>query len=181
MFRVYLGPSSGGTTICMQKLILIILFHLTSSGRTTICMQQLVLILFSWLPFVLVGLFQSNQDNQSNKLTLSELQPTSCNVSWFIYFYRCFACIRRFLRTSSGAQNCTYRFRYCQSILLLAARVDEIPSHLIHASSQQQYWLTIPGAVYTVLCSWWWADEPPETCRASVEINKSRNLASCWL
>jgi hypothetical protein len=26
--------------------------------------------------------------------------------------------------------------------------------------------LTIPDAVCTVLCSWWWAEEPPETCRA---------------
>jgi len=26
--------------------------------------------------------------------------------------------------------------------------------------------LTIPAAVCTVLCSWWWAEEPPETCRA---------------
>ena len=26
--------------------------------------------------------------------------------------------------------------------------------------------MTIPDAVCTVLCSWWWAEEPPETCRA---------------
>jgi len=26
--------------------------------------------------------------------------------------------------------------------------------------------LTIPDAVCTVLCSWWWAEKPPETCRA---------------
>jgi len=26
--------------------------------------------------------------------------------------------------------------------------------------------LTIPDAVCTVTCSWWWAEEPPETCRA---------------
>jgi len=27
--------------------------------------------------------------------------------------------------------------------------------------------LTIPDAVCTVLCSWWWAEESPETCRAT--------------
>jgi len=43
-FRAYLGPSSGGTTLCMQQLVLIILFR--------------------WLSVVLVGLFQSNQDNR---------------------------------------------------------------------------------------------------------------------
>jgi hypothetical protein len=44
--------------------------------------------------------------------------------------------------------------------------------HLFHGSSQEQYWLTKPEAVCTVMCSWWWAEEPPESCRASVKINK---------
>jgi len=25
---------------------------------------------------------------------------------------------------------------------------------------------TIPEAVFTVICSWWWAKTSPETCRA---------------
>jgi hypothetical protein len=29
----------------------------------------------------------------------------------------------------------------------------------------------IPDAVYTVLSSWWWAEEPPETCRAFMIVN----------
>ena len=41
MFRAYLGTSSGGTTVCIQQLVLIILFR--------------------WLPVVLVGL-ESNQN-----------------------------------------------------------------------------------------------------------------------
>ena len=57
---------------------------------------------------------------------------------------------------------------------------DGTAFHLIHDRSKQQYWLTILEAVCTVVCSWWWAEEPPETCRASVEINKLRNIASCW-
>ena len=74
---------------------------------------------------------------------ISKLQPKSCNVSWFIYFYRCSTCFRRFLRPSSGAQNCTYSFTYFQPILLLAASVDEMEFwemrwnefHLINYSS----------------------------------------------
>jgi len=47
MFRVSLGPSSGGKTVCMQHLVLIILIR--------------------WLSFVLVGLvFQSNQHNRQS-------------------------------------------------------------------------------------------------------------------
>jgi len=54
----------------------------------------------------------------------SKLLPTRCNFSWFIYFYRCSICFRRFLHPSSGAHNCTHSFRYCQPILLLAAIVN---------------------------------------------------------
>ena len=42
------------------------------------------------------------------------------------YFDRRSTCFRRLLRPSSGAHNCTYCFRYCQPILLLAAIVDEM-------------------------------------------------------
>ena len=56
----------------------------------------------------------------------SKLQPTRCNVSWFIYFYRRSTCFRRFFRPSSGAHNCTCSFRYCQTILLLAAIMDKM-------------------------------------------------------
>jgi len=52
----------------------------------------------------------------------SKLQPTRCNVSWFIYFYRRATSFRWFLCPSSGAHNCTYSLRYCQPTL-------------------QQYWL----------------------------------------
>ena len=50
-------------------------------------------------------------------------------------------CFGRFLRPSSGARNCTLSFRNCQ------------PSYLIHDTSLQQYWLTIPEAECTVICS----------------------------
>jgi len=56
MFRAYLGPSSGGTTVCIQKLVLII-------------------ILFRWLSVVLIG-FQSNQDNSSHLKIIS----TNCYI-----------------------------------------------------------------------------------------------------
>jgi hypothetical protein len=75
----------------------------------------------------------------------------------FIYFYRRSTCFRRFLRPSSGAHNCTYSFRYCQPILLLAATVEEL----------------------ALATSWWWAEEPPETFRASVKIIKFKK--SCIL
>ena len=55
-------------------------------------------------------------------------------------------CFRRFLCPSSGAHNCTYNFRYCQPILLLAATVDKMFPLI-------QYWLPIPEAVCTVTCS----------------------------
>ena len=56
----------------------------------------------------------------------SKLQPTIRNVFLFIYFYKRSICFKRFLPPSSRAHNCTYCFRYCQPILLLAATVEEI-------------------------------------------------------
>jgi len=62
MFRAYLCPSSGGTTVCIQQLVFIIIFR--------------------WLSVVLVGLEQSNQDNrQQTKYTKSKL----CIKLVFIY------------------------------------------------------------------------------------------------
>jgi hypothetical protein len=118
----------------------------------------------------------------------------------------------RFLRPSSGAQKCTYSFRYCQTnaavgyyrgwdgtpwtsngssahhqehktvhtasgivkpILLPAAIVDEMElcTILSTIAAGSSIGLTIPDAVCTVLCSWWWAEEAPETCR-SIYRNK---------
>ena len=79
--------------------------------------------------------------------------------------------------------NCTCRFRYCQPILLLAAIMDEMElcsiSSMIAASSSIG-WQYLKLHVQ-LLCSWWWVEELPETCRASVEVSKLRNVASCWL
>ena len=90
-------------------------------------------------------------ESHLNNSHLMQFQIITNKMQRFlIQFYKCSACFRRFLCPSSGAQNCTYSFRYCQSVLLLAASVNEMEFHLIHASSQQQYWLTIPEAVCTI-------------------------------
>jgi len=128
-------------------------------------------------------------------------------------------CFRRFLRPSTGAQNCTCSVRYCQiSTPACCYRGwDGTELHLIHDSSRQQYWfdntwrcmysfvllmmggdgtgyisstiaagsstgLTMPDAACTVLCSWWWAEEPPETCRAiyrNKQVEKTLLLVGC--
>jgi hypothetical protein len=74
----------------------------------------------------------------------------SMSIKLFISI-NCSTCFRWFLHPSSGAQNCTYSVRYCQtSIATCCYRgLDG----------------TIPD-VCKVLCSWWWAEELPETCRA---------------
>jgi len=42
MFRAYLGPSSGGTTVCIQQLVLIILFSLKMTISTNCCIHTVV-------------------------------------------------------------------------------------------------------------------------------------------
>jgi hypothetical protein len=55
--------------------------------------------------------------------------------------------------------------------------VEEM-EHLFHGSSISWQFLKL----YVQLCA---PDDgrrkPPKTCRASVKIDKSRNVASCWL
>ena len=34
---------------------------------------------------------------------------------------------------------------------------------------------------YSCMCSWWWVEIPPETCRAVSRDNKLRNVVSCWI
>ena len=96
----------------------------------------------------------------------------------------CSTCFRRFLRPSSGAQNCTYSVRYCQTNTAACCYRgwDGTHFHLIHDSSS--IGLTIPDAVCTVLCSWWWVEEQPETCRAiygNKQIEKTLHLVGCNL
>ena len=72
---------------------------------------------------------------------ISKVQPTRCNVFSIIFIYiNCSTSFRQFLRPSS-------------SILSMIAAGSSIG-------------LTIPDAVCTVLCSWWWVEDPSETCRA---------------
>ena len=85
-------------------------------------------------------------------------------------------CFGRCFRPSSGAYQYNYSFWYCPPMLLLAgvAYTQHQPaatsvvscsySDMLHPSLQHRW--TIPEAVVTVICSWWWAKASPETCRA---------------
>jgi hypothetical protein len=83
--------------------------------------------------FVCDMMFRFDIHMSMHRNIIPKLQPTRCNISWFIYFYRRSTCFRRFLRPSSGAHNCTYSFRYCQPILLPAATVEELEFHMFQA------------------------------------------------
>jgi len=56
---------------------------------------------------------------------ITNYSQQAATILEFIYFYRRSTCFRWFLHPSSGAHNCTYSFRYCQPILLLAATMEE--------------------------------------------------------
>jgi len=100
-FRAYLGPSSRGTTVCIQQLVLIIFFRWLcvvldviedsrqfraylgpSSGGTTVCIQQLILIfLFRWLCVVLNSI-QDNRQSSKKKNKYQLLYTYSCTSWW---------------------------------------------------------------------------------------------------
>jgi len=82
---------------------------------------------------------------------ISKVQPKRCNF-FSIYLFLWIA-----LHVSGGSSahhqehktvNTASASGIVKPMLLPAAIVDEME------------------AVCTVLCSWWWAEEPPETCRA---------------
>jgi len=87
---------------------------------------------------------------------LLEIFPTKCNFTHFIYFWK------TALHPSSGAhttvftvtgtcQTVTATCRYCGTALSVV------------------WELYCYGAVADVsqfMCSWWWVELPPETCRA---------------
>jgi hypothetical protein len=85
----------------------------------------------------------------------------------------CSTCFRRFLRPSSGAQNCTYSVRYFQ--INTVATVDEMERGSISSTiaAGSSIGLTIPDAVCTVLCSWWWAEGRLKHVEQFIEINRS--------
>ena len=93
--------------------------------------------------------------------TIRRVQPTRYYVSQFIISVRRCTCFRRVFRPSSGAQNCTYSDRHLS---------DRYCCLLLAWPGRQQVAVTVwqmPGAVCTVLSSWWWTENPSETCRAS--------------
>ena len=63
-------------------------------------------------------------------------------------------------------KNCTHSMGYVSSLLAATASGrNKQPSH-------------IPDPVCTVLSSWWWAQKPPETCRALTVI---KNTVECCI
>ena len=96
---------------------------------------------------------------------------------------RCFTCFWRFPRPSSGAQTIyrasgTLSKLYCSLPLSWKRR----NSNSISPTTVQvavKFCQNTRCCIYS-LSSWWWAEEPPETCR-KFHRNKLRYVASCWL
>jgi len=84
-----------------------------------------------------------------------------------IYYYKCSTCFRWFLRPSSGAQNCIHIIGYLSSFFCYCEWAGTHNS----GKKQKKFDKHPIDAVYGVLSSWRWAEEPPETCRAFVVIN----------
>jgi hypothetical protein len=61
------------------------------------------------------------------------------NLNNILFCYQCSTCFRRFLRPSSGAQNCTHSIWYMSSVLAATAS----------GSSKQEYCITLHLVGYT--------------------------------
>jgi len=81
-----------------------------------------------------------------------------------LYYCWCCTCFGRLLRPSSGAQKLYIQHRVYAKLLPLAVAASKL-------------------GIYPMLCvqflsSWWWAEKPPETCRASKII---KNIVKCCI
>jgi hypothetical protein len=102
---------------------------------------------------------------------ISKVQPTRCNVILICLFLY----IALHVSGGSSAHHQEHKTVHTstssinKSILLPADIVDEMERSSISSTiaAGSTIGLTIPDPVCTVLCSWWWAEEPPETCRAT--------------
>jgi len=92
--------------------------------------------------------------NFSDIKCISRVQQTRCEVSQFIYLRRS-TCFRRVFRPSSWAENCTYSVRYLSDKYL---------------TLYVQFWAPDVGR-----------KTRPKHVERLTEINKLRNVASCWL
>ena len=109
---------------------------------------------------------------------ISKVQPTRCNVFTIYLFLE----ITLHVSGGSSAYHQEHKTVHTASGIVKPILLPAAISSTIAAGSS--IGLTIPDAVCTVLCSWWWAVEPPETCRAIYRnkyTEKTLHLVGCTL
>jgi hypothetical protein len=94
------------------------------------------------------------------------------------------SCFRRVLRPSSGAQSCIHSIGYLPGLTATcrcrgSVGLQTSTNSSTTATDSSQAW-QVSNAVYTVLSSWWWAEDPPETCR---EFHRNKYIVQrcIWL
>jgi len=111
---------------------------------------------------LLSGLILSTED-ETRLLSahIRRVQPTRCDVSQFIYFCQTLYMFQTvFPSIIRSSKLHIQRQVFVRPLLLPAASLD----------GQQQVAVLvwqIPNTVRAVLSSWWWTENPSETCRAS--------------
>ena len=72
-----------------------------------------------------------------------------------------------FLPIIKSLWNCVCSLRYCHAFLLSTTGVDGSVPTRPHQHDNTQ------GCTYSFISSWWWAEKPPETCRALIIIKNT--------
>jgi len=140
-----------------QYLQSIIATHWSKTEITYTIVYKCVLYYFLILIFINIYWLPIQDNCCTVRVHSLKYNQQDATFSWSIYFYKLLYMFQAVpppiirstkLHTASGI---------VKPILLPAAIVDEMELYGIPS---------IPDAVFTVLCFWWWAEEPPETCRA---------------
>jgi hypothetical protein len=106
------------------------------------------------------------------KILYSNIYPTRCNFTQFIYTWKLLYMFRVVLPPIiSSAYNCIYSIRYLSHLYcyLPLSWKSWKWFQLFHSNSRQQYGVTVTRCCsYSCLCSWRWVIVTLEICRAVV-------------
>jgi hypothetical protein len=133
---------------------------------------------YSYISFVRLGTYKFDVHISVHRKYISKVQPQHATFSWSIYLYKLL-----------------YMFQVIPPPIIRSTKLyierQVLSKHYCWLLLSWMRWnldisigFKIPDAVCTVLCSWWWAEESTETCRAiyrNKQIEKTLHLVGCTL
>ena len=134
---------------------------------------------------LLYGLvYTLNVKKLANLYSFSYISNKVQHYTVYIFLEYCSICFGWYLHPSSGAQITVFTVSgTCQTIIATCSYYGRVETalHSQPAAAGSSNGLTSTRhCKYSCLCSWWWVEITPETCRSIFQKKINCNIASCW-